>query len=123
MSLGRDMWGPHQHMAHTRGWEYTHEQDEAVAAAAVTGGATDALGLREKGSRRLKRRESDRGKSRAEKLAEVEADGDTRPGSRNERRRDRIRDAERQRSEKESRPSAMDEENEISEVKELNEKI
>lgn len=26
-SLGPELWGPHQHMAHTQGWEYTHEQD------------------------------------------------------------------------------------------------
>lgn len=27
---GRDMWGPHQHMAHTRGYEYTNEQDREM---------------------------------------------------------------------------------------------
>ena len=36
---GRDMWGPHQHMAHTGGWDYTTEQDrEMRQASAASGG-------------------------------------------------------------------------------------
>jgi len=29
--IGQDLWGPHQHMAHTRGWEYNHEQEDVAA--------------------------------------------------------------------------------------------
>lgn len=32
---GQDMWGPHQHMAHTRGWEYTAEQDRELRAVSI----------------------------------------------------------------------------------------
>ena len=57
---GRDMWGPHQHMAHTGGWDYTTEQDremrEASAAAGggVLGSAVGAAkNLRGNSKRRL----------------------------------------------------------------------
>jgi hypothetical protein len=34
---GPELWGPHQHMAHTRGWEYNREQDDALASGGVLG--------------------------------------------------------------------------------------
>jgi hypothetical protein len=40
---GREMWGPHQHMAHTGGWEYTSEQDRAMREASTREG-TGVLG-------------------------------------------------------------------------------
>lgn len=57
---GREMWGPHQHMAHTGGWEYTIEQDRAMREASMAGGAGvlgSAVGktksLKGQGSKRL----------------------------------------------------------------------
>ena len=35
---GRDMWGPHQHMAHTGGWDYTTDQDREMREASAAGG-------------------------------------------------------------------------------------
>ena len=35
---GREMWGPHQHMAHTGGFEYTTEQHRQMRDASATGG-------------------------------------------------------------------------------------
>jgi hypothetical protein len=37
---GPELWGPHQHMAHTRGWEYSHEQDDTLASGGVLGPRT-----------------------------------------------------------------------------------
>jgi hypothetical protein len=34
---GPELWGPHQHMAHTRGWEYNHEQGDTSASGGVLG--------------------------------------------------------------------------------------
>jgi hypothetical protein len=34
---GPELWGPHQHMAHTRGWEYSHEQDDTLASGGLLG--------------------------------------------------------------------------------------
>src|SRR2546429_6340006 len=36
-TFGPELWGPHQHMAHTRGWQYNHEQDSAVASGGLLG--------------------------------------------------------------------------------------
>lgn len=35
---GQDMWGPHQYMAHTGGWEYTAEQDREIRNASASAG-------------------------------------------------------------------------------------
>ncbi len=35
---GQDMWGPHQHMAHTGGWDYTTDQDREMREASAAGG-------------------------------------------------------------------------------------
>lgn len=52
------LFGPAQHMAATRGWEYTHDQDRALE----TGGVPPDS--RRKDSRRVKRHRSGKGKSR-----------------------------------------------------------
>lgn len=54
-SRGQDMWGPHQHMAHTRGWEYNHDQEAAGAAVGGTG---------KKRNKKLRRGGSKNGKTR-----------------------------------------------------------
>ncbi|ERF75060.1 hypothetical protein EPUS_04842 [Endocarpon pusillum Z07020] len=41
---GRDMWGPHQHMAHTGGWDYTTDQDREMREASAAGGGGGVLG-------------------------------------------------------------------------------
>jgi len=49
-NIGQDLWGPHQHMAHTRGWEYNHEQEDAAAGnAGVLGGDAEKRGSRKAG--------------------------------------------------------------------------
>jgi len=57
-NIGQDLWGPHQHMAHTRGWEYNHEQEDAAAGdLGVLGGDAEKRGSR-KARRSKKRHES-----------------------------------------------------------------
>ena len=59
--LGQDMWGPHQHMAHTRGWEYSHDSQNKAGEAAVAGAL--ASERRRDSRRKVKRRDSDRATS------------------------------------------------------------
>jgi hypothetical protein len=54
---GPELWGPHQHMAHTRGWEYNHEQDDTLASGGV-------LGPRKK-SKMARRDQGEKGNSRS----------------------------------------------------------
>lgn len=55
-SLGPELWGPHQHMAHTQGWEYSHEQDDTLTPGGGVG--------REKKSKKIRREQSEKGVSR-----------------------------------------------------------
>jgi hypothetical protein len=55
-SFGPELWGPHQHMAHTQGWEYSHEQDSALASDGVLGAG--------KKSKKTRRNHSEKGVSR-----------------------------------------------------------
>lgn len=59
----QDMWGPHQYMAYTGGWEYTAEQDREISNASASAGHRalgSALGttksLKGTGKRRLSKR-------------------------------------------------------------------
>ena len=97
--VGRDMWGPHQHMEHTRGWEYSHDQDAAVAAGGIF------AGREEKGKSTRSRRDSVDGKGNASE-AVTEKDMESAlaassPGvvaGRTRSQRKRERDAEREKS-------------------------
>lgn len=78
MGRGQDMWGPHQHMAHTGGWEYTSEQDremrEASAAASggVFGGAIGkAKSLRKGGGSKKLGKKSRHGSQRSARPDEI----------------------------------------------------
>ena len=55
-SLGPELWGPHQHMAHTRGWEYSHDQDKPVP--------SDVVFAAERKSKKIRRDPSEKGGSR-----------------------------------------------------------
>jgi hypothetical protein len=110
---GRDMWGPHQHMAHTGGWDYTTEQDRemrqasAASGGGVLGGAIDnAKPLKGGGSKKLdkKRHDSQRSARHADTGTDRERgeyDENTRMASpavrrsRSERRAERERERER----------------------------
>jgi hypothetical protein len=110
---GRDMWGPHQHMAHTGGWGYTTEQDREIReASAEPGGGllSTAVGksksLRVGSKRKLGRKsrhdsqrsarqiETDAGGARGEEAVGARNAGAA-AGSRRERRRERERELER----------------------------
>jgi hypothetical protein len=112
---GRDMWGPHQHMAHTGGWGYTTEQDREMREASAPTGAGvlgSAIGkaksLKGEGQRRLGKKPR-HGSQRSVRLAEAgserargEEDDHTRSATasvkrtRSERRRERERERERE---------------------------
>lgn len=106
---GRDMWGPHQHMAHTRGWEYTSEQDrEMREASAAAGGGVLGSAIGKSKSRRLgkKSRHSSQRSTRHNEAAtdrvREEEDENTRTAtaavrrSKTERRRDREEERQRE---------------------------
>jgi hypothetical protein len=99
-SLGLELWGPHQHMAHTHGWEYSHEQDST----AVSDGA---LSSRKK-SKKTRRDPSEKGGSRGgsrgpSRMSGVHEVGGDVPGvlsemSKTQRRREREQEKERERT-------------------------
>jgi hypothetical protein len=108
---GQDMWGPHQHMAHTGGWEYTTEQDREMreASAAAGGGILGGVIGKSKSLKgRTLSRKSKHGSKRSARhfdthVSRVRGGGDehTRDAtasirrSKSERRRDRERARER----------------------------
>lgn len=74
---GQELWGPHQHMAHTRGWEYGAEEDADYVRKGggprLPGHEVVAAGLGRFGStRRSRRRKESKGKGRAEDSVEVD---------------------------------------------------
>ena len=94
--LGQDMWGPHQHMAHTRGWEYGNEKESDRDAVGALGGHSRKKNRkgnaekekeREANGRKLQRRESDRGSRRSDSQMSERDSGLRRP--RSERRTDK----------------------------------
>ena len=96
-SLGAELWGPHQHMAHTRGWEYNHEQDSTIASGGVLGA--------EKKNRKIQREQSEKGGSRgASRNRSSVRDADSNMPSvlsemaKVQRRREREQERERERS-------------------------
>lgn len=114
---GRDMWGPHQHMAHTGGWDYTTDQDREMREASAAGGGGggvlgSAIGNSKNpkgGSQRRLGKKSRHGSQRSARNAEIdpnrvrgEEDGNTRMAtaavrrSRSERRRAREDGRERE---------------------------
>lgn len=52
-------------MAHTQGWEYSHEQDEKVPAAASGGVLGGAAGVEKKSSRKVRREKGEKSKDRS----------------------------------------------------------
>jgi hypothetical protein len=96
-SLGPELWGPHQHMAHTQGWEYSHEQDDTLTPGGVVGGG--------KKSKKVRRDQSEKGVSRGgskNRATVQELDGDV-PSvlsemSKIQKRRDREREREQERN-------------------------
>jgi hypothetical protein len=109
------MWGPHQHMAHTNGWEYTTEQDRQIREASVGagGGVLGAAVGKAKsfkgGSKGRLSRKGKHGSQRSERRAELDPErvrGEDDEHSRNataavrrsrsERRKDREREQERE---------------------------
>jgi hypothetical protein len=112
---GRDMWGPHQHMAHTGGWEYTSEQDREMreaSAAAGGGGLGGAVGKAKNSKGDSKKRLGKRSRHGSQRSARNdEADTDRLRGeedentriasaairrSKSERRREREEERERE---------------------------
>lgn len=102
---GRDLWGPHQHMAHTRGWEYTTDQDrEMKEASDVVAGGIPGSAIRKQPSKKLGKK-SRHGSQRSvvSDTNRIRGEGDehTRSAtasvrrSKSERRRERERESER----------------------------
>jgi hypothetical protein len=89
-SLGPELWGPHQHMAHTHGWEYSHEQDST----AVSDGA---LGSRKK-SKKIRRDPSEKGGSRGGRRMSGDVPGVLSDMAKIQRRREREQEKERERT-------------------------
>ena len=96
-SLGPELWGPHQHMAHTHGWEYSHEQDSTLASGGVLGA--------EKKRKNIRRDQTEKGGSRGasrNRTSARELDSDV-PSVLSEmakvqRRREREQERERERN-------------------------
>lgn len=77
---GRDMWGPHQHMAHTGGWDYTSEQDREMreastgAGGGVLGGAIAKSKSLNRGDTKKLGKKSRHGSQRSVRNTERDAD-------------------------------------------------
>lgn len=74
---GQELWGPHQHMAHTRGWEYGAEEDAEYVRKGggprQAGHEVAAAGLGRFGStRKGRKRKEGKGKGRAEDAEELD---------------------------------------------------
>jgi hypothetical protein len=94
-SLGPELWGPHQHMAHTHGWEYTHERDDTLTSSGMLGGG--------KKSSRMRRDQSEKGVSRNTSRAGMRASNGNVPSvlsemSKTQRRKEREQERERERN-------------------------
>jgi hypothetical protein len=90
-SLGPELWGPPQHMAHTNGWKYSNEQN-------TTGVSDGGLGSQKK-SKKVRRNPSEkgnRGMSGAHELA-GDAPSVLSEMSKTQQRRERTQEKERER--------------------------
>jgi hypothetical protein len=85
---GPELWGPHQHMAHTRGWEYNHEQDDTLASGGV-------LGSRKK-SKKARRDQGEKGSRGSVREADSDVPSALTEMSKIQQKREREQERERQ---------------------------